>query len=151
MESAVELGLAHESEYEVADALVAASGLPLDDLDQCRATQFVLRDGASIVATAALEIRGGDAILRSVAVDPTRRGERLGEQIVAHSIEQGCVAGLRALYLLTETAADFFPRFGFVREPRDAAPPAIQASAEYCSVCGSDAVAMILELSREGT
>lgn len=138
-----------KSEYEAADALVEASGLPLDDLDQCRATQFVLRDGAVIIATSALEIRGEDAILRSVAVDPTRRGERLGERIVAHAIDHARAAGLRALYLLTETAEEFFPRFGFVREPRDGAPPAIRASVEYCSVCGSDAVAMVLELPRE--
>ncbi len=149
MEGAVTAEAVRESEYEVADALVQASGLPLDDLDQCRDTQFVLRDGAAIIATAALEIRGEDAILRSVAVDPARRGERLGERIVAHTIDQARVAGLRAVYLLTETAEEFFPRFGFVREPRDSAPPAIQASVEYCSVCGSDAVAMVLELPQE--
>lgn len=41
---------AQESEYEATDALVAGSGLPLDDLGQCRATQFVTRDGHAIVA-----------------------------------------------------------------------------------------------------
>ena len=149
MEDAVTPDVARGFEYEAADALVAAAGLPLDDLDQCRATQFVLRDGTTIIATAALEIRGEDAILRSVAVDPKRRGERLGERIVSHAIDQARSSGLRCLYLLTETAAEFFPRFGFVREPRDAAPPDIQGSIEYCSVCGSDAVAMVLELRRE--
>ena len=144
----MELSVARESEYEAADTLVAASGLPLDDLDQCRATQFVLRDGASIIATSTLEIRGEDAILRSVAVDSARRGERLGERIVAHAIDQAQTSGLRALYLLTETAEGFFPRFGFTREPRENAPPAIQASAEYCSVCGPAAVAMVLRLKR---
>ncbi len=149
MEDAVKLEVVRKPEYEVADALVEAAGLPLDDLDRCRATQFVLRDGATIIATAALEIHGEDAILRSVAVDPKRRGERLGERIVAHTIGQARAADLRALYLLTETAAEFFPRFGFIREPREAVPPDIQASVEYCSVCGSDAVAMVLELRRE--
>ncbi len=134
------------SEYEAADALVAASGLPLDDIERCRDTQFVLRDDAAIIATAALEVHGADAILRSVAVEPTRRGQRLGEQVVAHAIGHARSVGLRALYLLTETAEEFFPRFGFLREPRDAAPPAIQESVEYRAVCGSDAVAMVLEL-----
>jgi N-acetylglutamate synthase-like GNAT family acetyltransferase len=142
----VEVGQARESEYEAADALVAGSGLPLDDLDRCRATQYVVRDGAAIVATAALEVRGRDAILRSVAVDPDWRGQRLGERIVSHAIAAAREADLRALYLLTETAADFFPRFGFVVEARAAAPPAIQASAEYGFVCGSHAVPMALYL-----
>ena len=147
MEGAVELRAVRASEYLEADALVAASGLPLDELASCREQQFVLHDGVRIVATAALEVRGGAAILRSVAVAEATRGKRYGERIVAHAIDQARDLELGALYLLTETAAEFFPRFGFVRQERSAAPPAIQESAEYCSVCGSHAIAMVLELT----
>ena len=140
----MELGLVRDSEHAAVDGLVEASGLPLDDIERCRDAQFVLRDGDAIVATAALEIRGNDAILRSVAVASDRRGERLGERVVEHAIGEARGRGLHGLYLLTETAAGFFPRFGFEEEPRDAAPEAIQESAEYCHVCGSSAVAMAL-------
>ena len=114
----MELGLARQDEYEQVDALVAGSDLPLDDIELCRAAQYVVRDGDEVVATAALEIRGRDAILRSVAVASGRRGERLGERIVAHTIEEARQRDLRGLYLLTETASGFFPRFGFVQEDR---------------------------------
>jgi N-acetylglutamate synthase-like GNAT family acetyltransferase len=143
----VDLRLARESDHAAADALVAAAGLPLDDLAMCRAHQYVLVHDNTVVATAALEVRNGDAILRSVAVAPGHRGQRLGEQIVAYAIDEGRQLGLGSLYLLTETAADFFPRFGFVRHDRAAAPAAILASAEYDFVCGSDAVAMVLDLA----
>lgn len=49
LEGAVTPEVVGKSEYEAADALVEASGLPLDDLDQCRATQFMLRDGAMVL------------------------------------------------------------------------------------------------------
>ncbi len=142
----MEVDRIRESEHEAADALVSESGLPVDDLDKCRQSQFVIRDGARIVATAALEVRDQDAILRSVAVEPGHRGERLGERIVAHAIGEARAGELSALYLLTETAAGVSPRFGFVIEPRESPPPAIQASAEYCHVCGSGAIAMALHL-----
>ena len=83
----MELGLARQDEYEQVDALVAGSDLPLDDIELCRAAQYVVRDGDEVVATAALEIRGRDAILRSVAVASGRRGERLGERIVVRTAD----------------------------------------------------------------
>jgi amino-acid N-acetyltransferase len=54
---------------------------------------------------------------------------------------------LRALYLLTETAAEFWPRFGFVRIARDAAPPGVRDSAEWSGGCPASAVAMRLDLA----
>ncbi|NKB89600.1 MAG: GNAT family N-acetyltransferase [Acidobacteria bacterium] len=142
----MELGLVRDSEHAEVDALVQDSGLPLDDIDHCRGTQFVARSDGKIVATAALEIRGDDAVLRSVAVAKDRRGEHLGDQIVTYAVQEAKRLHLHGLYLLTETAEGFFPRFGFVEEPRDAAPAEIQESVEYCHVCGSHAIAMALRL-----
>ena len=82
-----------------------------------------------------------------VAICENGTGGDSAEQI-ARAIDQAQTSGLRALYLLTETAEGFFPRFGFTREPRENAPAAIQASTEYCSVCGPAAVAMVLRLKR---
>jgi amino-acid N-acetyltransferase len=52
------------------------------------------------------------------------------------------------LYLLTETAAGFWPRFGFERIGRDAAPAAVRGSAEWHGGCPASAVAMALDLTR---
>lgn len=144
--SAMHPALVRDHEYGEVDRLVAGAGLPLDDIDRCRAHQLVVREGDAIVGTAALEVRGEDAILRSVAVAPSHRGRGLGDVLVRAAIERAREQRLRGLYLLTETAADFFPRFGFERSRRQDAPEAILASAEYCTVCGSSAVAMTLDL-----
>jgi len=149
-DAAMQPALVRDHEHGEVDALIAASGLPLDDIERCRDHQLVLSDGDAIVGTAALEGRGKDAILRSVAVASSHRGRGLGDVLVRAAIRHARDQRLRALYLLTETAADFFPRFGFERSPRDAAPSAVRASAEYCTVCGSDAVAMTLALGQEG-
>ena len=54
-------------------------------------------------------------------------------------------AGLLAdsgLPLLTETAARFFPRFGFAVEDRSSAPPAVRESVEFRAACPASAVMM---------
>jgi amino-acid N-acetyltransferase len=53
--------------------------------------------------------------------------------------------GLRELYLLTETAAEYFPRFGFRPIAREAVSPAIHGSVEWTSACPVSAQAMVLE------
>ena len=50
--------------------------------------------------------------------------------------------GIAQLFLLTTTAADYFPRFGFTRMPREQVPQALQASAEFNGACPTSAVFM---------
>ncbi len=54
--------------------------------------------------------------------------------------------GVQQVYLLTETAADFFPRFGFQPIARSAVDPAVQTSIEFTSACPASAVAMVVML-----
>ncbi len=52
------------------------------------------------------------------------------------------VRALLASVLLTTTAEDWFPRFGFVRIARDAVPAALHASAELRGACPASAAVM---------
>jgi len=54
--------------------------------------------------------------------------------------------GIDAVYLLTETAQDFFPRFGFITIERSEVPPALHESAEWTTACASTAQAMAKRL-----
>ena len=138
-----------DTEHAAVDALIAAAGLPLDGIESWRAHQLVTRDRGGIAATAALEIHGADAVLRSVAVAADRRGEGLGDAVVRAALVHARSAGVATVYLLTETAPEFFRRFGFEVVERAAAPPAIQESVEYCGVCPATATAMQLNLRGE--
>jgi amino-acid N-acetyltransferase len=75
------------------------------------------------------------------------RGRRVGELLTRDRLAWAAEVGLRELWLLTTTAADYFPRFGFARADRAAAPDAVRASREFAEACPASAVAMRLSLT----
>ncbi len=134
-------------QHSAALGLLEAAELPDDGLEEWWGSTLVAADGSRVVGTAALELRGPDAVLRSVCVAPTHRGRGLGERLVRAALELARHRDVRDVYLLTETAERFFPRFGFTVVRRQDAPEPIQRSVEYCSVCPQSATAMALRLS----
>ena len=63
-------------------ALLGRHHLPLAGVDDHLATMIVARDGAQqSSAAAALELYADGALLRSVAVDPSQQGKRLGHEL----------------------------------------------------------------------
>lgn len=104
------------------------------------------REGARVTGCAAVERYGTAGLLRSVAVDQERRGAGLGIRLTTAALELARARGVRTLYLLTETAAGFFPRFGFQPIARADVAPAVRASVEFTSACPDTALAMVKEL-----
>lgn len=100
----------------------------------------------TVIGAAGIEIYGtaGDAVglLRSAVVDEKWRGHGVGAALTHELLAWAEHEALRAVYLLTETAADYWPRFGFERTARDEAPAAIMASHEWKQGCPASAVAM---------
>ncbi len=96
-----------------------------------------------------MEIYGACALLRSVAVSPERRGEGLGILLTESMLILSKELGILRLYLLTETASDFFPRFGFRVVERAQVPETVKQSVEFRSACPDTALAMELILSKE--
>jgi arsenate reductase len=128
-------------------ALAAACELPLDGLtDQFPGGHAVARRDGALVGVAGLEVHGDDGLLRTIAVAPGERGTGLGVALTADRIEAARAGGLRALYLLTTTAADFYRRFGFEPFPRADVPPAIAAAPEVATICPSSAASLRLRL-----
>ncbi len=127
-------------------ALLAEVGLPLDEVSRWLPRYVVAEDDGRIIGVAGLEVHGTDGVLRSVAVEPGRQGGGLGGRLAATIIASARQAGLRRLYLLTETAAGFFPQWGFRRIARDDASEAVKESIEFSEACPDSAVAMVLDL-----
>jgi amino-acid N-acetyltransferase len=103
---------------------------------------LVARDGEAVVGSAALERYGDAALLRSVAVEEPRRGTGLGAALVGAALDLARAEGVGEVYLLTTTAPDYFPRFGFRPVARDAVAPAVTQSVEFTSACPASALAM---------
>lgn len=123
--------------------LLVDSGLPVDDLDSAAIAFFVASDDRRVDGVVGVEAFGGAGLLRSLAVAPAQRGSGLGRALVATAESYARdAAGLRELVLLTTTAAAFFEAHGYARIAREAAPPAVQASAEFRSICPASATCM---------
>ncbi|KQW02922.1 GNAT family N-acetyltransferase [Rhizobacter sp. Root1221] len=80
--------------------------------------------------------------MRSVAVAPGLHRQGIGEAMVGLLLHEARRSGIAHVFLLTTTATDYFPRFGFTRLPREQAPQALQASAEFNGACPAGAVFM---------
>jgi N-acetylglutamate synthase-like GNAT family acetyltransferase/protein-tyrosine-phosphatase len=128
-------------------AFLSGNGLPPAGLAEHATDLLVARDGNRLVGTAALEVYGPDALLRSVAVDPGQRGGGLGRRLTRAVLEAARSRGVRRVFLLTETASGFFPRFGFAEVERASAPPSIRGTVEFASACPASARMMVLELA----
>ena len=71
-----------------------------------------------------------------------RRGEGLGREIVAVAEALARADGIRELYLLTETASDWFPRLGYEVVERAIASAAVGRSIEFTTVCRDTGIPM---------
>jgi len=124
-------------------ALLTTAGLPVADLTAAHLDDFwACGAGEDRAGVIGLEVYGTVALLRSLAVAPDWRGRSMGSALLAHAERVARQRGVQALYLLTTTAANFFARHGYVRIPRDIAPPALQRTAEFAALCPTRAVCL---------
>lgn len=125
-------------DMQLLDAL-AAEDLPVDDLTDPGRTFFRFTDRDQTVGYGGLEQCGEDALLRSVVVLPQHRGKGYGAVIIKLLLDQAAADGVRAVYLLTESAATFFEHIGFVRIDRAKAPATILQTRQAASLCPASA------------
>jgi amino-acid N-acetyltransferase len=125
------------------EELLTASDLPLAGVREAF-PGFVVAEAATtaIVGSAAMEVCGDYALLRSVAVSPGWRHRGLGRALVTRVIADAEGRGLHALYLLTTTAEHYFPGFGFAPIARSDVPAALRETAEFRDACPDTATVM---------
>jgi amino-acid N-acetyltransferase len=121
------------------ETLLVAADLPLIGLELAIATAVVARDGDNVVGCAAVEPYGSAGLLRSVAVTKTLRGTGLGRRLVAEAEAFAAESGIETLFLLTESAEDWFPRLGYEASTRNAVPATLAASPEFTDACPNSA------------
>lgn len=128
--------------------LLELADLPRAGVDDSYARFIVAESAGRVVGVAGLEVHGTDGLLRSVAVAADMRGRGLGGALTDEVLKAAARDGITRVYLLTTTAADFFPRCGFHRIDRDAASEAVKASLEFRELCPSSSVVMVRSLAR---
>ena len=128
-------------------ALLNASDLPTAGVAEALRGFVVAESRDEIVGVAGVEAAGARyGLLRSTAVHERWRGRGLGRELVTRVIADAKTRGDEALYLLTTTAEEYFPSFGFVRVGRDEVVDEIKATGEFASACPASATVMMLRL-----
>ena len=127
-------------------SLLEKNGLPQEGFASHVTTTLVARKTGRIVGSAALEVYGMEALLRSVAVEKSLRDQGLGQQLTNAALDLARQHRIKTVFLMTETASDFFSRFGFQRTSRSKVPSAVQQSVEFTSACPVSALVMMLSL-----
>ena len=126
--------------------LLAAAGLPYHDLEMNKHLLISYYEEENLIGTGGLEIYEDYGLLRSVSVVKSHRGEKTGTRIVAHLICQAKAKKLKGLYLLTETAREFFLKTGFQVVDRSQVVAVVKTSPAFSHVCPTTATCMHLNL-----
>lgn len=144
---AISIRSATVSNMDAVIELLKNADLPFEDVPGIFGESFgvaVFND--NIAGAAGIERCGDVGLFRSAAIRADQRGKGIGEALTRNRIEWARRNGLKELYLLTTTAADYFPRYGFEEVPRDSVPAGVAGSSEFTSLCRSTAKVMRLNL-----
>lgn len=137
---------AYEADLSVILNLLKNCELPLDDFERHLNTTIVARNKNEIIGCAALEMYKPYVLLRSVAVARSYRTKGIGSALTQAALDLALKEDIMRVYLLTETATEFFSKFGFRSIERFKVPDMVRHSVEFTTACPESAVAMELSM-----
>ncbi|MFX0062454.1 MAG: arsenic resistance N-acetyltransferase ArsN2 [Candidatus Hermodarchaeota archaeon] len=116
--------------------------LPLDGVKDQFENFLLLLLNQELIGLIGLEIHGSIGLLRSLAVKTEYQGNKLGSLLTDRIIEKCKKLGIQSIYLLTETAKEFFLKKGFTVLKRDEAPLILHQAKEFAYACPESATLM---------
>jgi amino-acid N-acetyltransferase len=137
-------------DLEAVEMLLSASDLPIEGVAENFSNFLIAEDGDAVAGAIGLERFGSLGLLRSAVIAPDHRGAGVGRGLVKALLATAAESGIDEIYLLTTTAEDYFPAFGFSRTSRSAVPDELKASAEFQGACPDTATVMRLSLRGVG-
>lgn len=133
-------------------ALLAAASLPLEGVREGLGDAYAVAElGGRCIGAQGIEVYGPYGLLRSAVVAAAHQGAGVGTRLTRDRLAWAGERSLRAVYLITTTAAPFFARLGFRAVARDDVPPEIRGSWEYSVHCPSSATVMMRAPSGEAS
>ncbi len=148
MTSAVTIAAARPADWAAIVSLLETAQLPHDDAADHLADFLVAREGDAVIGVAGFERHGRFGLLRSVVVRQASQRQGVGSRLVNACIARAQTSGVLCLGLLTDNAAGWFTRFGFVPVERGALPEPLHASRQWQQQCPAGASCMQLTLHR---
>ena len=129
--------------------LLSQAKLPTQDLTLEKLKYFLVaraKDG-SVVGVIGVELYQEVGLLRSLVVHPSHQGKGLGKRLTRELESFAQQKSIKTLFLLTTTAAEFFPKLGYQVIQRDRAPASIANTEEFKNICPVSAVCLFKNLA----
>jgi amino-acid N-acetyltransferase len=123
-------------------SLLKEEKLPFEDIFSGPDHFFVAVIDTIVIAAIGLEQYDQFGLLRSLVVKDTYRNRRIANKLINELIMKAKNIGIQRLYLLTETAMDYFKRNGFEIIKRSEVPEALLNASEFKFACPKSAIVM---------
>jgi len=128
---------------EAIQKILSDANLPYADISEEKLKHFIgIEKNDNLIGLVGLEVFPPYALLRSLAVAESLRGQGLGIKLLTQIEKLAKENKIKDIYLLTTTAEKFFAKHSYKEIARDAAPAVIKATSEYCDVCPASATVM---------
>ena len=141
MTNQLQIEKALKSDFPALVALLQDTDLPPDGIEPHLDNFLIIRNSkegaeqSSLLGCAGLEVYGNSALLRSVAVHPNSQGTGLGTRLVRRITQIARDRGITKLFLLTDTAEEYFKKLDFSFVTRDLIPENVKQSIEFTTLC----------------
>jgi len=124
-----------ENIFQIRELLKSAELVP-EGLEKDNLTFFCAReDSGKIIGVVGVEIYGDACLLRSLAVEKSKRNQGIARSLIQQAFAFACSVKSYNAYLLTETIGDTMHRYGFKDLAREEAPKALLQSPFFNGMC----------------
>jgi amino-acid N-acetyltransferase len=117
MQSTVSIQKAAAADFDAVCALLSANNLPTADLNPLLDNFLVALEEGKVVAVMGIDRYGASGLLRSAVVSASHRNTGLAAALLQQLLEAANQSGLANLYLITNTAENYFGKKGFAKNP----------------------------------
>ncbi|HKJ33589.1 MAG TPA: GNAT family N-acetyltransferase [Balneolales bacterium] len=100
-----------------------------------KAITLTARQHDEIVGVISLQINNQIGLLKSFFVINKMRSKGIGNKLYKRIINHANIQGIRQLYLITETADDYFYRMGFRHLAKNETPEIVKYSYDFMAKC----------------
>lgn len=142
MQTAIHIETATEADFGAVCFLLSANNLPTADLNPLLENFLLAVEGADTVGVMGIDRYGAEGLLRSAAVMASHRNKGIASVLLQQLKQHAKQAGVKNLYLVTNTAEAYFERKGFKKISREAVSAAVLQSKEFNGVCPASATIM---------
>jgi len=131
--------------------LLRTNNLPSEDLPDALNEFYAALDEGKLIGLVGMERYSRFGLLRSMVVRPNYRNRQIAAKLVQLLEQAAAGSGITTMYLLTQTAENYFSKRGYQVITRDTVPQALFQSSEFSHVCPVSATVMKKDLKKQFT